>query len=151
MGRIVLVAACLVSCLVSGALASENEVRGFLNRQIKAFDNRDINALMEMLTPDASAVMLGNGPDDRWVGPEAIKKAYQQQMAQYVSEKITLHGTTIGVKDTTAWFTTQARILKKAVTKGRTTLLINWSGVLQKREGKWLLVQSHFSLPIPKP
>jgi ketosteroid isomerase-like protein len=151
MGRIVLIAACLVSCLVSGVLASEKEVRGFLDRQVKAFETRDINALMEMLSPNASVVMLGNGPADRWVGPEDIKRAYQHQMAQYVSEKFTLRGTTIGARDSIGWFSTQARILKMAANKAQSTLLINWSGVLQKSEGKWLLIQSHFSLPISKP
>ena len=151
MARIAFIAACLVLCLVSGVLASEKEVQSFLDRQVKAFETRDINALMETLSPDASVVMLGNGPDERWVGPEQIKGIYQQQLAQYVSEKFTLRGTTIGARDTIGWFSTQARILKTAANKAQSTLFINWSGVLQKSDGKWLLIQSHFSLPISKP
>lgn len=151
MARIVFMATCLVLCLVSGVLASEKEVQGFLDRQVKAFETRDINALMEMLSPDASVVMLGNGPDERWVGPDEIKGIYQQQLAQYVSEKFTLRGTIIGARDNMGWFSTQARVLKTDADKSQSTLLINWSGILQKREGKWLLIQSHFSLPIPKP
>jgi len=27
----------------------------------------------------------------------------------------------------------------------------HWSGVLEKRDGKWLLVQSHLSFPMPEP
>ncbi len=158
MARTMLIAASVMLGVVLAALAGEKgiesqkvkEVENFLDRQLKAFDVRDLKALMDMLAKDPSVVMLGNGPNDRWVGPEAIKKAYESQLLQYESEKISLHGTIVGVQDNIAWFSTQAHLLKKTKAQGQSMLRINWSGVLQKRKGKWLLVQSHFSLPTGK-
>jgi hypothetical protein len=34
------------------------------------------------------------------------------------------------------------------IDKEKTTVPAQWSGVLEKRGGKWLIVQSHFSFPI---
>lgn len=146
---------CIVLALAVAASAgeagiasqTENEVKDFLARQIQAFAKKDLNALMSMLAPDASVVMLGNGPDERWVGPAEIKKAYENQMAQYKSETIKLVRTSIGAEQNIAWFATQALVDEVKEPTGKATLRINWSGVLQKRDGKWLLVQSHFSFP----
>ncbi len=159
MARSMLIAVSLALCLSLSAFAGESgidpqkakEVKHFLDRQMQAFADRDLKALVGMLAPDASVVMLGNGPDDRWVGPAAIKKAYESQISQYQSETIKLTGTSIGAKGDVAWFATQARVVSTTKTDRQRKLRINWTGVLEKRKGKWLLVQSHFSFPVRNP
>lgn len=158
MAKTMVIALSLALCLALGAFAGESgidpktekQVKDFLGRQMKAFDHRNLKALMGMLAPDASVVMLGNAPDDRWVGPDAIKKAYESQMSQYESETAALENTSIGARGTIAWFATQVRLVQKTKTHGQTRLWINWTGVLEKRGGTWLLVQSHFSFPTRK-
>jgi uncharacterized protein (TIGR02246 family) len=159
MARSTLIAVSLALCLTLSAFAGESgigpqktkEVKNFLDRQIQAFANRDLKGLMGMLASEASVVMLGNGPDDRWVGPAAIKKAYESQIAQYQSETIKLESTSIGAKGDIAWFATQARVVSTTKADRQRRFRINWTGVLEKRKGKWLLVQSHFSFPVRKP
>ena len=83
MPRIILIVVTLLLCPALVSLADkrrvgsgqEAEVQEFLDRQIEAFEKRDLSALMTMLAPEASVVMLGNGPNERWVGPESIKRS----------------------------------------------------------------------------
>lgn len=158
MRRVTFVAVVLVAALVSAApgLASEidprteKEVKGFLDSQTQAYGKKDLKAVMAMLAPDADVVMLGNGPDDRWVGPDQIKKAYESFLAQYKSEIMRLTWTSIRAKGNVAWFAARCVIHQMKQPEGKETLLINWTGVLEKRKDKWLLVQSHFSFPIAK-
>jgi ketosteroid isomerase-like protein len=127
---------------------SEMEIKTFLERQLEAFAKKDISALMGMLAKNPHVVMIGNGPANRWVGPKQIKKIYERQMGTYTSEMPKLTWTSIGAKGDIGWFSASV-VIKTQETAGKKTLQINWSGVLQEREGKWALVQSHFSYPIP--
>jgi len=158
MRRVTCVAVIFVLALVVAAPAvaggidpgTEKEVKGFLDRQTQAYDKKDLNALMAMLAPDADVVMLGNGPDQRWVGSDRIKKAYESFLATYKSEVMKLTWTSIRAKGDVAWFAAKCVIHQMKKPEGKETLLINWTGVLEKRKDKWLLVQSHFSFPIAK-
>lgn len=112
MAKTMLVALFLALCLARGAFAgeggidpqTEKQVKDFLGRQMKAFDHRDLKALMGVLAPYASVVMFGNGPDDHWVWPDAIKKADESQMSKHESETAALENTSIGARGTIAWF-----------------------------------------------
>jgi ketosteroid isomerase-like protein len=139
-----------MSFAASGEAVSpgEKEIKTFLNRQLEAFAKKDLQALMEMLADEPNVVMIGNGPKDRWVGPDQIKQIYRRQMASYSSEALKLTWTSIGVKGDIGWFSA-ALAIDEEEAKGKEKLEINWSGVLQKHKGRWALVQSHFSFPVP--
>jgi ketosteroid isomerase-like protein len=134
----------------SGAASpGEKEIKAFLNRQLEAFAKKELQALMGMLAENPDVVMIGNGPNDGWVGRDKIRQIYERQMASSRSEALKLTWTSIGAKGDIGWFSA-ALVIEAKEAAGKEKLEINWSGVVQKRKGTWVQVQSHFSLPVRK-
>ena len=130
------------------ASQTDQEIEDFLQHRLDAISNKDLNALMDTLAPDDDVVMLGNSHDERWVGREQIKEIFAKQISEFESETSKLIWRSIGYKGDIAWFS-GAVLVNKQTKEGSAELKLNWSGVMEKRGGKWMLLQSHFSLPVP--
>ncbi len=122
----------------------EKEVKDWLDAYAKAYEKKDLNALMSMIAPDASTVSVDSGPEGRHVGADAIKKAYQAEFGQIQSVVLKYTWLSASAKGDLAWFATE---LTAKVDLGKEKFAVpgRWTGVLEKRGGKWLLVLSHFS------
>jgi hypothetical protein len=99
---------------------------------------------MSMIAPDASTVFVDSDPQGRHVGPDAIKNAYQAEFGQTQSVVLEYTWLSAGSKGDLAWFATE---LTAKVDLGKEKFQVpgRWTGVLQKREGKWMMIMSHFS------
>ena len=125
------------------ASQTEKEIGDFLQHRLDALSNKDMNALMDTLAPDDDVLMIGNSHDERWVGREQIKEVFAKQISEFESETSKLIWRSIGYKGDIAWFS--GAVLVNMQTKdGSAELKLNWSGVMEKRDGKWMLLQSHF-------
>jgi len=127
----------------------EKEVKDWLNVYAKTYEKKDLNALMSMIAPDASTVFVDSGPQGRHVGAEAIKNAYQAEFGQIQSVVMKYTWLSAGSKGDLAWFATE---LTAKVDLGQESFEVpgRWSGVLEKRGGKWLMILSHFSYTVPE-
>jgi ketosteroid isomerase-like protein len=128
----------------------EKEVKQFLDDYMKAYEKKDLAGVMAMVAPDDNVVFVDPGPKGRYVGPEQIKKSYEQDFAQFKSLATKYTWTSIDGKGDLAWFVTE---LTSEVDLGdeKFSLPARWSGLLEKRQGKWLLIQSHYAVVEPEP
>jgi uncharacterized protein (TIGR02246 family) len=154
--RVIGLVLCVLIAAVPPAMAGkadpqiEKEVKGFLDRHAKAYEAKDLAAIMALIAPDEDVVFIDGDSEKPVLGPAAIKTAYEREFAQIKSATLKYTSTWIGGKGDAAWFSVQCAV---SVDTGeeKITLPAHWSGVLEKRDGKWLLVQSHLSFPMPEP
>ena len=128
----------------------EKAVKEFLDRHAKAYESKDVAGIMALIAPDEDVILIDADSEKPVIGPDAIKAAYESEFSQIKSAKLKYTSTWIGGKADAAWFSAQCEV---SVDTGedKITLPAHWSGVLEKRDDKWLLVQAHLSFPMPEP
>ncbi len=127
----------------------EKEVKEFLENYSKAYEKKDLPAIMAMIAPDANVVFVDPGPKGRYEGPDQIKKSYENDFMQFKSLVTKYTWVLVAGKGDLAWFAADSI---SAVDMGEEKLNVpaRWTGLLEKRQGKWLLIQSHFSVVEPE-
>lgn len=128
---------------------AENEVKQFLENYNSAYEKKDVNALMAMIDPDPGVVFVDSSARGRRVGPDQIKKTLEGEFAEVKSVATKITWVSIRVKGEVAWFVAEEQSVVDAG-EDKFPVQSRWSGVLEKRAGKWLLVQSHFSFTEPE-
>lgn len=125
---------------------TDQEVKDFLTQYEAAYEKKDVGALMKLIAPGAEVVFFEADEKGRYVGPDQIKAAYENSLKQVKSIKGEYKWTSVGSKGDVAWFATEVSF---TVDTGEDKFqqLGRWTGVLEKKNGKWLLLQSHFSFP----
>lgn len=150
-GLVALVLPLLACPVLAQAPASqaENEVKQFLENYNRAYEKKDSNALMAMIASEPGVVFVDSSARGRREGPDQIKKALESEFAEVKSVGTKITWASIRVKGDVAWFIVEEQSM---VDTGEDQFPIpsRWSGVLEKRSGKWLLVQSHFSFTDPE-
>ncbi len=111
---------------------------------------KDAALLSEIVAHDEDMVNFGTDAVEHWVGWEALKEALQKQWEAFENPEITVRDQVIhlSLSGTVAWYTLS---LDFDVVFGREA--VAWkgarsSGVLEKRDGKWVIVQFHNSMPV---
>jgi ketosteroid isomerase-like protein len=121
-------------------------VQATLQQWKDAYTQRDLDRALAVIAPDDDVVGIGTGPDEWRVGPEEFRAQIEQDFAQ--SEALSLNYEPLVVSEAgpVAWVagraTVQARIDGQDL-----TLTGRFTAVLEQRGDRWLLMQTHFSLP----
>ena len=125
---------------------TEGEVKATLQRLADAFANRSLKAYLECFAPDADVVLYGTGADEKRIGPEQIRTQVERDWAQSESAAMLLHWTSISAAGPVAWVAVDGAF-KFRVGGKEGTSPARVSVVLERREGRWLIVHAHFSTP----
>ena len=130
---------CLAAENDSGAMA---EIEQMIKSHNQAYDNKDIDAIMEFFAPDA--ILMGTGPGERYEGTEEIREAHVHFFESYDKQTSELTWHKIWVNGDVAWCMAmkQYTLYNKNV---KNEFALNWSVVLEKQNGKWVFVSLHFS------
>jgi ketosteroid isomerase-like protein len=121
-------------------------VQATLQQWKDAYTRRDVDGALAVIAPDNDVVGIGTGPDEWRVGPEEFRAQIERDFAQ--SEALSLNYEPLVVSEAgpVAWVagraTVQARIDGQDL-----TLTGRFTAVLEQRGDRWLLMQTHFSLP----
>ena len=121
-------------------------VQATLQQWKDAYTQRDLDRALAVIAPDDDVVGIGTGPDEWRVGPEEFRAQIERDFAQ--SEALSLNYEPLVVSEAgpVAWVagraTVQARIDGQDL-----TLTGRFTAVLEQRGDRWLLMQTHFSLP----
>lgn len=125
---------------------TQTEVTQSFKGMFESYKKKDIQGVLSFWANDPDVLVIGSGPDERSVG---VGKFVESLMRDWSQAEITA----IGVKDymvsaagVVAWIgadlTFQYKIGEKTQEMpGRLTC------VMEKRDGKWLWVQMHYSVP----
>ncbi|MBN1762244.1 MAG: nuclear transport factor 2 family protein [Methanomicrobia archaeon] len=127
---------------------TEAEIRAVLERMAEAYENKDVDAVMSCYAPDPDVVSIGTGKDEKYIGPEQLRRAYERDFTQSESVAMTFDWLSVSTAaaGNVAWLASDITIHVQVSGK-HLTLSGRLTGVVENRGGNWLLVQGHFSLP----
>ncbi len=128
---------------------SKKAVANVLEKYVIANENQDLSMIEQIWAPDNDIILFGTNSEEKLMGWDNIKKAIQAQFKAisetYISPQ--QQYIRIGPDQKTAWF---AEILNyNFVYKGKAHSFegLRFTGVLEKRNDGWKIVQAHLSIP----
>lgn len=129
--------------------AEKEKVALVLEKYVIANEKQDIDLVHEIWAPDSDIVVIGTNSDEKIIGWEAISQAYERQFSSFEDTYISVRDQIINIDEfgKTAWFSTIMNYNYIYQGEARQFEGLRFTGVLQKRDGEWYIVQSHISIP----
>ncbi len=126
-----------------------NAIKLVLEKYAIANENQDMTMIEEIWCPSEQIVSFGTVSNEKLVGWTEIKKAVEKQFGHFSDTFISPRDQIIQVNETgnTAWFSEIINYNFIMDGEAHSYEGLRYSGVLVKKEGKWLLVQTHMSVP----
>jgi len=146
-GGVLLMTACAQNV---NPVAEKAAVKVVLDKMEQAMTSEDMESFAAIFAHDADMVNFGTDATERWVGWEALKSAVEQQFAAFDNMQMTVRDQIIkvGAGGNVAWF---SQLMDWNLETGDEKVSLKGlrqTGVLEKRAGKWLFVQIHFSVGV---
>jgi ketosteroid isomerase-like protein len=126
--------------------ATIDAVKALWQTQHKALDAHDIGGLMATYADTDDIMLMGTGPGEHWVGPEAVKEAYRRFMGDFDANTLTSQcGEGSGSRrNGVLWFTGVCDFADRSGRRER-RYLINLSAVVVQQDDGWRFHTMHFS------
>ena len=121
-------------------------VQATLQQWKDAYIQRNLDSALAVIAPDEDVVGIGTGPDEWRVGPEQFRAQIERDFAQSEALSVDYEPLVVSEADPVAWVAGRASVQAR-VDGQDLTLTGRFTAVLEQRDGKWLLMQTHFSLP----
>ena len=114
------------------------------------WETEDMNLHSEIMVHDADMVNYGSDANEIFIGWDALKDSIQQMLPAFEKTKITVRNQVINMDsdDHTAWF---SQLWDWELEFGGQPVKIpnqRLTGVLEKRNDSWVVVQFHNSVPV---
>jgi ketosteroid isomerase-like protein len=132
----------------------KNAIKLVLEKYANANENQDMGLIEDIWCPSERIVSFGTQSGEKLIGWESIRSAVQDQFNAFSNTFISYRDQIIEVNETgnTAWFSEIINYNFILDGAAHSYEGLRYTGVLVKKEGKWLLVQTHMSVPeTPKP
>jgi uncharacterized protein (TIGR02246 family) len=124
----------------------EAEVMAVITRFLETYTRHDVEGVLALLAPDPDVTLIGTGADEKIVGIEKARKQIKRDYEQAGDISIKLGPVSISAAGPVAWVyadsTWQVKLGGQEM-----KYECRWTLVLEKRQGNWLIVQSHLSVP----
>jgi uncharacterized protein (TIGR02246 family) len=125
---------------------TDAQVRALVQRMTDAYQARDIDALMECMTPDADLVMYGTGADEKRIGPDGMRKQAERDWAQTDAISMNFGWMSVSASGNVAWVAADGEF-SFSVGGRSMSMAARATFVAEQRNGKWIIAQAHFSTP----
>jgi len=126
--------------------STQAAVQATLQQWKDAYSRRDMDGALAVMAPDADVLGIGTGPDEWRVGPAAFRAQLERDLAQSEALSVDYEPLVVSEAGPVAWVAGRATV--QARVDGQDLALTGrFTAVLEQREGRWLLMQTHFSLP----
>jgi len=125
---------------------TEAEIKAVLEKSFEAYAKKDLDETMRLYAPDADLTVIGSGIDDKCVGLEQLREHFKRDFNYFESVNPTFKSVLVSTAGDIAWFASDISVQTKAHGK-ETSFPARLTGVLRRRDGNWLIVQSHLSIP----
>ena len=150
---VVMVAAVILTtaCVQRVDLESEEAaVKAVVAQLWHAHEIQDLDLLSQVMAHDSDMIIIGSDAAERWVGYEPFIAAEEQMFASFDVEQLSIHDQVFRIHKSgqVAWF---SAIVDGEVTVGerhQSLEGIRITGVLEKRDSGWVIVQYHSSVPV---
>jgi uncharacterized protein (TIGR02246 family) len=122
-------------------------VKALYDQFIKAFNKRDVNAIMAFYAPDV--FVFDVAPPREYPTWAAYKKDWQDLFDMFPGPvTVSLSELNVTVAGSVAYAHCINDALFTAKDGSRTHMVVRATDVLRKRNGKWLIVLEHVSVPV---
>ncbi|MCW4001265.1 MAG: nuclear transport factor 2 family protein [Candidatus Bathyarchaeota archaeon] len=112
-----------------------------------AYKKQDLKTLLTFWAPDPDIFILGSGADEKGTGLADLKKSLKRDWAQGTVESIGIKNFAVSAAGFVAWLCADISFHGKAAEGGVIDFAGRLTGVMENRNGKWLWMQMHLSLP----
>ena len=142
---------CYLNCQKQIDIEAEKaQIKIVIDKLDQSIKNGDIDLYTECMAHDSDMVTFGTDVAERFVGWDALKESIQKQFLSFKDVNISVSNQIIKVHNSgnVAWYSeiidwdlvVQDQLVN---IKG-----LRLTGVLEKRNDKWIIVQFHASVPV---
>ncbi len=126
------------------------EVQAVVDLYMEAFQRGDSALFASLMADDEMMITFGTDAAERWVGKRNLIASFEKQVNAFDVERIDISDQVIRLSQskTTAWFSEIADWYIRIGGDTDTIQGIRITGVLEKQEGGWKIVQFHTSAPV---
>lgn len=134
--------------MTTQATTKEEAVLAAFNDFLEAYQARDMDRLIAYVAPDEDTVLFGTGADEKRIGLDELKYQAERDWSQTDELSFNIGWHSISASGSVAWIAAEGAGRGQA--GGQSFQFpFRLTGVFEQRGDRWLLVQSHFSLPAP--
>ncbi|OGU55891.1 MAG: hypothetical protein A2V66_18220 [Ignavibacteria bacterium RBG_13_36_8] len=128
------------------------KIKEVIDQFYKIYETKDSELFSKIVAHDADMVTFGTDSVEHWIGYKQLKAAFEKQWTSFETPKIVMRDLNVKISQSgsIAWY---SMFLDYQIEfQGKT---VNWTGarstgVLEKRNNQWVLVQFHNSMPVTK-
>lgn len=130
-------------------MSPEEAVEAAIRQFFRAMDTQHLALMKQVVAHDAEMVHIGTDADEIWRGWDDLWAATLEQFEHLEAYEATLRDLTIhhSRSGDVAWY---FHLLDARITSRGTTTTwqgARFTGVFERRDGQWKMVQTHVSLP----
>lgn len=127
----------------------KDAIKLVLEKYAIANENQDMDMIEDIWCPSERIVSFGTVSGEKMIGWQSIKNAVESQFSRFSDTFISYRDQIIEVNETgnTAWFSEIINYNFIMDGEAHSYEGLRYTGVLVKKDGKWLLVQTHMSVP----
>ncbi len=125
---------------------TQAEVAQSFKGMFEAYKKKDLKGVLSFWAPDPDIMVLGSGADEKGFGVERFVESLKRDWKQAEITSIGVKDFQVSAAGVVAWFGANLTFNFK-IKDEESALPGRLTGVMEKRNGKWLWVQMHFSTP----
>ena len=134
---------------IASSKAEEVAVKTVVDQFAQAWETEDMTLFSRVMAHDADMVNFGTDAAEHFVGWEALRDAAGKMFPAFEKTKLTVKEQVIKIHSSgnAAWFS--ELVDWDLLVEGKPVhQSCRFTGVLEKRKGKWIIVQFHNSVPV---
>ena len=130
--------------------AAKVAVNSVLDQMIEAYETENIDLFSRVIVHDPDIVMFGTDAAEKFVGYGPVEESMKKQFESYEETQLTSKERVIKVHQSgeVAWWSELWDVQGKAQGQPYALEGMRVTGVLEKRNGNWAIVQWHASVPV---
>jgi len=125
---------------------TESRVMSILDKVAEAFEERDLDKMMSLFSPDDDLVVMGTGADEKKIGKSEVKSLFKRDWAQSEASSIVYNWRSIFTKGNISWVTAEAAFYARVGSR-EMHIPTRLTVVLKKSGDEWLIIHWHASIP----
>ncbi len=125
---------------------TEKGVNSTLDKVAEAFEERDLDKIMSLFSPDEDIIVIGTGADERKVGKNEVRSLFKRDWSQSEASSIVYTSKAIFFEGKIAWAIAETAFYARIGSR-EIHLPTRLTIIMKKMDKKWLIVHWHASLP----
>lgn len=128
---------------------AKQAVQNVLEKYVMANETKDFNMFRQIWAPDNDIILYGTDSDEKLVGWNNIQNAIKKQFSNINKTYISVLNQNIKINKSknTAWFAEVLNYNFVCDEQAKTFEGVRFTGVLEKINNEWRIVQGHLSIP----